>query len=78
MLILRRTEGQWLEVRHRSGDVLRILVARSDQSRHNHRKLVLLGFEDADRLFEISRPDAATRRPLPQPIAAEPAPEAGR
>lgn len=24
MLILRRAEGQWVEVRHRSGDVLRV------------------------------------------------------
>ncbi len=58
MLVLRRTEGQWVEVTHRSGDRLRFRVydLRSEQPGRVH-----LAFDDAARNFEIQRPERASR-----------------
>lgn len=54
MLVLKRKEGQWVEVTHRSGDVLRIRVCQIDPGRPGHLNLV---FEDNPRNFEIERPE---------------------
>ncbi len=55
MLVLRRKEGQWIEITHRSGDVLRIRACKIE-SRH-----LDLVFDDAARNFDIERAE----RPRP-------------
>jgi hypothetical protein len=58
MLVLRRTEGQWVEVTHHSGDVLRIrvygLCSRAPGTVH-------LAFDDPPRHFTIERPERRAR-----------------
>jgi hypothetical protein len=59
MLVLRRKSGQWVDVLHRSGDLLRIRVydiSGEFPGRAN------LAFEDPARNFEINRPDRAPLR----------------
>lgn len=51
MLVIRRSEGQWVEVTHRSGDVLRFRVYDLAPGR------VQLAFEDPERHFAIERPE---------------------
>lgn len=58
MLVLKRKEGQWIEVTHRSGDVLRLRVyniACDSSGRAN------LAFDDPDRNFDIQRPERFAR-----------------
>lgn len=60
MLVLKRKEGQWIDIIHRSGDVIRLRVydiqsASGQPSRAN------LAFDDSGRNFEIRRPE---RKPL--------------
>jgi hypothetical protein len=52
MLVLRRAEGQWVEVEHRSGDVLRFRVYDVKSSNS-----VQLAFDDPARNFSIMRPE---------------------
>jgi hypothetical protein len=54
MLILRRKEGQWVEVRHRSGDLLRIRVYNI---RSRFPGQLDMAFEDDARNFAIERPE---------------------
>jgi hypothetical protein len=54
MLVLRREEGQWIEVTHRSGDVLRFRVY--DLSGEGPGR-VQLAFEDRAQNFDIERPE---------------------
>lgn len=54
MLVLRRREGQWLDVIHRSGDMLRIRVYDVG-ARTPH--CVNLAFDDSPRNFAIHRPE---------------------
>jgi hypothetical protein len=61
MLVIRRTEGQWVEVTHRSGDVLRFRVYDLNGPAPGR---VHLAFEDPDRHFAIQRPERAARAPL--------------
>lgn len=59
MLVLRRTEGQWLEVTHEaSGDVLRLRVCDLTSHRVN------LVFDEPARRFRIERSE---RRQRPEP-----------
>ncbi len=66
MLVLKRKEGQWLEITHtRSGDVLRLRIydiSSAAPPRAN------LAFDDAARNFEIQRPERALR-PALDPLA---------
>ena len=64
MLVLKRKEGQWVEVTHRSGDVLRIRVCKIEGGVPGH---LNLAFDDAPRHFEIERPE---RRHQSQPATA--------
>ncbi len=57
MLILRRTVGQEVVIRHRSGDLIRIVLCRIRMGR---RRDVNLGFTDDARNFSIERPDRRT------------------
>ncbi len=68
MLVLRRKEGQWIEVSHRSGDVLRFRVYDICGESPGR---VSLAFDDAARNFSIQRPERVLRGPH---FAPEPAP----
>ena len=60
MLILKRKDGQWIEVTHRSGDILRFRVydiCGNAQGRAN------LAFDDPDRNFSIQRLERALKGP---------------
>lgn len=55
MLVLKRKEGQWIEVTHsKSGDVMRIRVCKIEAGNPGH---LNLAFEDDARNFEIQRPE---------------------
>lgn len=58
MLVLKRKEGQWVEVTHRSGDVLRIRVCRIEPGMPGQ---LNLAFDDDARHFEIERPERKRR-----------------
>jgi hypothetical protein len=54
MLVLKRKEGQWIEVTHRSGDILRFRVYHISSDFPSR---VNLAFDDAARNFDIQRPE---------------------
>jgi hypothetical protein len=54
MLVLKRKEGQWLEITHKSGDKIRI---RAYNIRARFPGQLDLAFEDDARNFEIQRPE---------------------
>lgn len=58
MLVLRRKEGQWIEVTHKSGDVLRVRVYNLCVDAPGR---INLAFDDAEHNFDIQRPE---RSPL--------------
>ena len=60
MLVLKRKEGQWIEIVHRSGDVLRF---RAYNVCGGFPGRVNLAFEDDARNFEIHRPERALGGP---------------
>ncbi len=62
MLVLRRTDGQWVEITHRSGDTLRLRVY--DLS-HEGPGRAHLAFDDPARNFEIQRPERAAKPAAP-------------
>lgn len=55
MLVLRRTEGQWVEVTHRSGDVIRIRVYDLRGTIPAKPGQAHLAFDDDARNFTITR-----------------------
>ncbi len=56
MLVLKRREGQWVEITHKSGDTIRIRVYNI---RSRYPGQLDLAFEDEARNFEIQRPERA-------------------
>lgn len=67
MLVLKRKEGQWIEILHaKSGDLLRLRVYDISGDFPGR---VNLAFDDSDRNFEIQRPERV-RRSAP-PVAEE-------
>lgn len=60
MLVLKRKEGQWVEVTHRSGDVLRVRVYQIEDGKPGN---VNLAFDDEARNFEIERPERNRKEP---------------
>ena len=62
MLVLKRKEGQWVEVTHRSGDVLRIRVCKLEAGTPGQ---LNLAFDDDARHFEIERPERRHQHPGP-------------
>ncbi len=54
MLILRRKEGQWVEIKHKSGDVIRVRVYNI---RARYPGQLDLAFDDDARNFTIQRPE---------------------
>jgi len=69
MLVLRRKEGDWLELTHQeSGDMIRMRITNI-RARAPKPGQVDVIFDDDRRLFEIRRPVAAAT-PAPSPPAA--------
>jgi hypothetical protein len=69
MLILRRREGQWVEITHRSGETVRVRVCNI---RSRFPGQLDLAFDDPAHNFSIQRPErqgvrsaAATAEPTP-------------
>ena len=60
MLVLRRKDGQWIEVTHRSGDVLRFRVYEISGESPGR---VNLAFDDPERHFAIQRPERLFKGP---------------
>jgi hypothetical protein len=54
MLVLRRKEGQWVEITHKSGDTVRLRVYNI---RTRHPGQLDLAFDDDDHNFLIQRPE---------------------
>lgn len=54
MLVLRRKEGQWIEVTHKSGDVLRVRVYNLNGPQPGS---CSLAFKDVARNFDVHRPE---------------------
>ena len=62
MLVLKRKEGQWVDITHTSGDVLRVRVCQIEAGNPGY---LNLAFDDAARNFEIERPERK-RQPEPE------------
>lgn len=58
MLVLKRKDGEWLDIIHRSGDILRIRVYGI---KGQHPGRVNLAFNDPDHHFDIQRPERSVR-----------------
>src|SRR4051794_31014076 len=58
MLILRRKEGQWVDITHRSGDTIRVRVYNI---RARQPGQLDLAFDDDARNFQVQRPERADR-----------------
>jgi hypothetical protein len=58
MLVLKRKEGQWVDITHHSGDVLRIRVCQIEAGHPGHLNLT---FDDDPRNFQIERPERKTK-----------------
>lgn len=56
MLILRRKEGQWVEIIHRSGETIRFRVYNI---RTRHPGQLDIAFDDPTKNFTIQRPERA-------------------
>ena len=67
-MILRRKEGQWVEITHRSGDVIRVRVCNI---RARHPGQLDLALDDPDHNFVIQRPERLARAAEPAGPAAE-------
>jgi hypothetical protein len=54
LLVLKRKDGQWVDIKHKSGDVLRIRVygIRADAPGR-----IQMAFDDEARNFDIQRPE---------------------
>jgi hypothetical protein len=60
MLVLRRKEGQWVEITHRSGETIRIRVYNI---RARYPGQLDLAFDDSARNFMIHRPERESYTP---------------
>ena len=58
MLVLRRKEGQWVEITHKSGDTIRVRVYNI---RTRFPGQLDLAFDDDARTFLIQRPERGER-----------------
>lgn len=64
MLVLRRKDGQWVEIIHKSGDVIRIRVYNL---RSRFPGQLDMAFEDDARNFAIERPERFAPIPAVEP-----------
>jgi DNA-binding IclR family transcriptional regulator len=69
MLVLRRSDGQWIEITHRSGDVMRFRVYDLHRSAPGQ---CHLAFDDPARNFTIQRPERLATRTAPTAAEGEP------
>ncbi len=58
MLVLKRKEGQWVDIIHKNGDKLRVRVYRIKEGFPSQ---LDLAFDDEERNFEIERPERRSR-----------------
>lgn len=58
MLVLKRKDGEWVDIMHRSGDVLRIRVYGIKGHQPGR---VNLAFDDPQRHFDIQRPERTVK-----------------
>ena len=58
MLVIRRNDGQWVEVTHKSGDTLRFRIY---DLKHERTRRAHLAFDDPARNFSIQRPERHAR-----------------
>jgi hypothetical protein len=58
MLVLKRKEGEWVDITHKSGDVLRVRVCQIQPGRPSS---LNLAFDDNPRNFAIERPERKLR-----------------
>jgi hypothetical protein len=65
MLVLRRSNSQWIEITHKSGDMIRFCVYGEEM-----KGSVNLAFDDAARNFEIRRPEREARTATARPDAS--------
>ncbi len=75
MLVLRRRDGQWLDVVHRSGDLLRVRVYDVGLRLPN---CVSLAFDDRPRNFTIHRPERGSFEEVTSREACQQAYSGGR
>jgi hypothetical protein len=61
MLVLKRREGQWVEITHKSGDVLRF---RTYNIRSGYPGALDIAFQDDAHNFRVERPER------PRPVTA--------
>jgi hypothetical protein len=62
MLVLKRKEGQWVTILHKSGDIIRFRVYQICGGEPGR---ACLAFDDEARNFEIQRPERVVRRFVP-------------
>lgn len=67
MLVLKRREGQWVEITHKSGDLLRLRVYHIEGGPPGR---LDIAFDDDARNFLIQRPERARPVALLQPATA--------
>ena len=60
MLVLKRKEGQWVDIVHKSGDRLRVRVYRIKDGLPGQCDMA---FDDQDRNFDIQRPERKAIQP---------------
>jgi len=75
MLVLKRKEGQWVDITHKNGDTLRIRVCRI---REGYPGQLDLAFDDEARNFEIQRPERKPRGTDPETESTSSIPVPGR
>ena len=68
MLVLKRKEGHWVDILHKSGDLIRVRVYNI---REGYPSQVDLAFDDAARNFEIQRPERRVRLAPPGSVSPE-------
>ena len=71
MLVLKRKEGQWVEIIHRSGDVIRVRVYDIQPGPHGPCR-ANLAFDDSARNFEIRRPERKVLTASPPTVEERP------
>lgn len=70
MLVLRRSNGQYIEIRHRSGDMLRVTIY--DIHAEGGPPSCRMAFDGPREEFDIQRPERAKRRKAAAAIAGNP------
>lgn len=69
MLVLRRNDGEWVEITHHSGEVIRIRIydLHAGNAREGVRPWCRVAFDDAPHNFRILREEIAGKDLTPKP-----------